>query len=53
VLIGLRGANLYARTGHEIFSTQDHELFLPPEAEALFLATHAEALEQLLERDEH
>ncbi len=29
VVIGVWGANLYARSGHTVFTTQDHDLFLP------------------------
>jgi hypothetical protein len=31
VVIGLAGANYYARSGGEIFQTQDRDLFLPPD----------------------
>jgi hypothetical protein len=35
VLIGVAGANLYAPGGQAIFSTDDFDLFLPPDAENL------------------
>lgn len=33
VTIGVSGANLWARSGHTIFATRDHDLFLPLDAE--------------------
>jgi hypothetical protein len=32
VVIGVAGANLWARSGHTVFSTRDYDLFLPPDA---------------------
>jgi hypothetical protein len=31
VVIGVAGANYWARSGHTVFSTQDFGLFLPPD----------------------
>jgi len=31
VVIGVSGANYWARSGHTIFSTQDFDIFLPPD----------------------
>ena len=31
VTIGVAGANLWARSGHTIFATEDYDLFLPPD----------------------
>jgi hypothetical protein len=33
VTIGVAGANLWARSGHTIFTTQDYDLFLPADPE--------------------
>lgn len=33
VTIGVGGANLWARSGHTIFTTRDHDLFLPNDPE--------------------
>jgi hypothetical protein len=38
VLIGVWGANLYARSGATLFTTQDYDLLLPTDAENLLLA---------------
>jgi hypothetical protein len=35
VVIGVSGANYYARSGGSLFATQDRDLFLPPDAENL------------------
>jgi hypothetical protein len=35
VVIGVSGANLYAPAGQAVFSTEDVDLFLPPEADNL------------------
>jgi hypothetical protein len=86
VLIGVAGANHWARSGAAIFTTQDFDLFLPPapdnalaaweacrslglelwngneplgtpqalagrEKDRLFLASHAEALRDLMEEE--
>lgn len=37
-MIGVGAANLYARTGAEVFSTQDRDLFLPLDARNLLQA---------------
>ena len=60
VLIGVAGANYYATNAAAVFLTEDRDFFLPPDPEnligrdkdRLFLATHREALEQLL-KDEN
>jgi hypothetical protein len=31
VVIGVAGANYWARSGHTVFTTQDFDLFLPPD----------------------
>lgn len=31
VTIGVAGANLWARSGHTIFTTRDYDLFIPPD----------------------
>lgn len=41
VVIGVAGANYYARSGGTIFSTEDRDLFLPPEPENLLRAWQA------------
>ena len=46
VLIGVGGANFHALDGATIFATEDRD------KDTLFLATHREALEQLLERED-
>jgi hypothetical protein len=33
VMIGVGGANLWARSGHTIFATRDYDFFLPPDPE--------------------
>ncbi len=38
VMIGVGAANLYARTGAEVFSTKDRDLFLPLDARNLLQA---------------
>lgn len=38
VTIGVSGANLWAGSGHTIFATRDHDLFLPPDPENLIRA---------------
>lgn len=35
VLIGVSGANLYGPTGQAVFTTEDFDLFLPPDADNL------------------
>jgi hypothetical protein len=35
VVIGVAGASYYAQTAHVIFTTQDYDLFLPPDADNL------------------
>jgi hypothetical protein len=35
VTIGVAGANLWARSGHTIFTTRDYDLFLPPDPDNL------------------
>jgi hypothetical protein len=32
LVIGVAGANYWARSGHTVFATQDFDLYLPPEA---------------------
>ena len=41
VVIGVAGANYYARSGGTLFTTQDQDLFLPSEAEYLLRAWQA------------
>jgi len=41
VLIGVWGANLHAHRGGVVFTTQDRDLFLPPEPENLLAAWQA------------
>lgn len=41
VVIGVAGANYYARSGGTIFSTKDRDLFLPPDPENLVRAWQA------------
>lgn len=41
VLIGVSGANLYAPSGGAVFVTEDHDLFLPPDANNLVRAWQA------------
>jgi hypothetical protein len=38
IVIGVWAANYYARTGAEVFTTQDRDLFLPPDPENLLRA---------------
>ncbi len=54
VVIGVSGANYYARTGAEVFTTEDRDLFLPPDPENLLKAWTAtvEAGYQLWAGDE-
>jgi predicted nucleotidyltransferase len=33
VVIGVAGANYWARSGHTVFSTEDFDVFLPPDAD--------------------
>ena len=48
VVIGLSGINLHARSASEVFATQDRDLFVPPDPDAIeptfeaFLARCAE-----------
>ena len=35
VLIGVAGANFYAQGGSTVFTTEDHDLFLPPDPDNL------------------
>jgi hypothetical protein len=41
VVIGVGGANLWARSGHTIFTTRDYDLFLPPDPENALRAWEA------------
>jgi predicted nucleotidyltransferase len=41
VTIGVAGANLWARSGHTIFTTRDYDLFLPPDPENALRAWQA------------
>jgi predicted nucleotidyltransferase len=41
VVIGVAGANLWARSGQTIFATRDYDLFLPPDPENALLAWQA------------
>jgi len=41
VVIGVAGANYWARSGHTVFTTQDFDLFLPPEPENALKAWQA------------
>ena len=41
VTIGVAGANLWARSGHTIFTTRDYDLFLPPDPEDALRAWQA------------
>jgi hypothetical protein len=41
VVIGVAGANLWARSGQTIFATRDYDLFLPPDPENVLLAWQA------------
>jgi predicted nucleotidyltransferase len=41
VIIGVAGANLWARSGHTIFATQDYDLFVPPDPENALRAWQA------------
>jgi hypothetical protein len=41
VVIGVAGANLWARSGHTIFATRDYDLFLPPDPENALRAWEA------------
>ena len=41
VLIGVSGANQYARHGGSMFATQDHDLFLPPDPANMLRAWRA------------
>jgi hypothetical protein len=41
VIIGVAGANYYAVGGSTIFTTQDRDLFLPPDPENLLRAWQA------------
>lgn len=41
VTIGVGGANLWARSGHTIFTTRDYGLFLPSDPENAIRAWHA------------
>lgn len=41
VTIGVAGANLWARSGHSIFSTNDYDLFLPTDADTSLRAWRA------------
>lgn len=40
-MIGVAGANYYARTSAQVFSTKDRDLFLPPDAPNLLRAWNA------------
>ena len=37
-LIGVWGANFYARSGATVFTTEDYDLFLPPDPDTLLRA---------------
>ena len=41
VVIGVAGANYYARSATEVFTTKDRDLFVPPDASNLLSAWHA------------
>jgi len=41
VVIGVAGANLWARSGQTIFTTRDYDLFLPPDPENALRAWEA------------
>jgi len=41
VTIGVAGANLWARSGHTIFTTRDYDLFFPPDPENALRAWQA------------
>ncbi len=41
VTIGVAGANLWARSGHTMFTTRDYDLFLPPDPENALRAWQA------------
>ena len=41
VVIGVAGANYYARSGGTLFTTQDQDLFLPSDPENLLRAWQA------------
>jgi hypothetical protein len=41
VTIGVAGANLWARSAHTLFTTQDYDLLLPPDAEEVLRAWRA------------
>jgi hypothetical protein len=41
VTIGVAGANLWARSGHTIFTTRDYDLFLPPDPDNALRAWQA------------
>jgi hypothetical protein len=38
VVIGVWAANYYAKTGAEVFTTQDRDLFMPPDPDNLVRA---------------
>jgi hypothetical protein len=41
VVIGVAGANYWARSGHTVFTTMDFDLFLPPDPGNAVKAWHA------------
>jgi hypothetical protein len=54
VVIGLSGANYYARSGHELFVTQDRDLFIPRDTRnvlAAWSACEAVGLELFIGRE--
>ena len=47
VVIGVAGANYWARSGHTVFTTQDFDLLLPPDAGNVLGAWQAAEMEGL------